>query len=345
MRSHNWYWFAAAGLMLSVVSACSPAQLMIRPVAQSGPGEELPLRNEVLSRVEIVGKPELYDTPWDATPDPDGNIIYFTATGSAGSGVYRVAAEGGESIEVAVGEPFATPLGLAMSTDGEIVYVADAEAGGEGGSGRIFVVPVAGGEVTIVAGTEGTAPRGVEVASEDGSDVVYFSGVDPTDGQAAVMKIGAAGGSLNVVAKGAPLVEPGGLAIRQDGVVYVADRSAAGNDLGSVFRIEGTNIETIAENFRAGTPVVGATLTLDEGALLVSALAPNRDSAQVLLILLPSLERGIVNKVIAANSGSGGVHRAHNVNVFAWADSKRGRSTGRSESQGGLEPGGVYVLQ
>lgn len=337
-------WFTAAALLLSMTSACTPAQLAIRPVAKSGSGEELPLRNEALKSVQMVGKPEIYEIPWDATPDPDGNIVYFTATGELGSGVFRVAAAGGETSAVAAGDPFVSPLGLAMSLDGERVYVADAKAGS---SGQIFVVTAAGGEVTPLAGTEGSTPRAVEVASENSSDVLYFSGVDPADGQPAVMRIGASGGELELIAKGAPLVEPGGIAITADGIVYVADRLASGNGLGSVFRIEGGNIETIAENFRAGTPVVGATLTLDEGALLVSALAPHRDRAQVLLIVLSTLERAIVNKGIFANAGSGGVHRAHNANLFAWADSSRGKrgSVGRVDTSQGVEAGGVYFLQ
>jgi hypothetical protein len=111
---------------------------------------------------------------------------------------------------------------------------------------------------------------------------------------------------------------------------------ASGNDLGSVFRIDGTAVETIASNFRTGKPVVGAALTLDESALLVSALAADRDSAQVLLIELASLQKGIVNKVIEANQGSGGLHRAHNRNFVAWADSPAGPGRQRS--------GGVYAL-
>jgi hypothetical protein len=51
----------------------------------------------------------------------------------------------------------------------------------------------------------------------------------------------------------------------------------------------------------------------------------------VLLITLPGLEQGIINKVIAANTSAGGIHRAYNRNRFAWADVQR--------------PGRVYAIQ
>ena len=331
--------FVAVALLVPifVLSACGA------PPARSDTSQALPLRNEILSSVNLVGHPELFDTPWDATPDPDGQQIYFTATGQAGSGVFGVPFAGGATRAVAVGDPFVAPRGLAISTDGQQLYVADPEAAGaDGRTGRIFVVPAAGGAPAALAGTAGTAPRGLEVVREGGADVLYFSGVDASSGQPAVMKVAVAGtGAVSVIASGAPLKEPVGVAVSKGGVVYVADRLASGNDLGSVFRITGATVESIASNVRLGKPVVGATLTLDESTLLVSALAADRDSAQVLLIAVPGLEKGIVNKVIEANTGSGGVHRAHNRNVFAWADSTVGLGRQRG---GGASQGGVYAL-
>jgi DNA-binding beta-propeller fold protein YncE len=155
-----------------------------------------------------------------------------------------VPAAGGATAEVAVGQPFVAPRGLAIGTDGQQIYVADPQAtGADGRTGRIFVLPASGGAPTALAGTEGTAPRGLEVVRENGADVLYFAGVDPTSGQPAVMKLVPSGaGSISVIAKGAPLVEPIGIAVTKGGIVYVADRLASGNDLGSVFRINGTAV-------------------------------------------------------------------------------------------------------
>jgi hypothetical protein len=166
-----------------------------------------------------------------------------------------------------------------------------------------------------------------------GAEVVYVAGVDPSDGQPAVLRL--SGGELVVVAKGAPLVEPVGIASAADGTLYVADRLASGNGLGSVFRLRAGRVEPLVERVRTGTPLAGATLTLDESVLLVSALASERDSAQVLVIELASGKQGLITKVIEANTGSGGVHRAQQRNLFAWADSRV-----RGQGQGG----GVYAL-
>lgn len=335
-RTNQWIAFF---IILFLLAACVP----VRPVEQDGIGRELPLRNDLIGSVAQVARPELFETPWDATPDPDGKMIYFTANARPDAGVFRVPAAGGETSPVATGEPLVAPLGLAISTDGERLFVADPEAVSHQGTGHIFVVPLNGEPITMLAGTEGTSPRGLEVKAENGVDFVYFSGNSPADGQPAVWKVASMGGQPAVVAQGAPLVEPVGLAVANDGTVYVADRAASGNGLGSVFRIMDGTVETIADNFRTGTPVVGAALTMDDAVLLVSALAPKRDSAQVLVIELASLQKGIITKVIGANSGSGGVHRAHHQNVFAWADSTRGRP-GERQAAGSLDPGGVYRI-
>jgi hypothetical protein len=98
--------------------------------------------------------------------------------------------------------------------------------------------------------------------------------------------------------------------------VYVADRG------GQVFRIADGQVTPMISGIRTGNPA-GATMTTDESVLLVSALAPDQDSARVLVIELGSGAAGIITKVIENNSGSGGVHRANDVNFFAWADSSR----------------------
>jgi DNA-binding beta-propeller fold protein YncE len=308
---------ALAGALLAACGAAPP------------PGAALPLRNDAIGDVSLIGKPELFDTPFDAAPDPQGKMVYFTATGGEGAGVFRVPFAGGPSEKLATGAPFVEPRGLAVGTDGAHVYVADPQAGG------LFALPTAGGAPEAVAGTAGTAPRGVEVARENDADVLFFSGADAGSKQPAVFKIAPAGaGAPTVIAKGAPLVEPVGIAVASDGTLYVADRQAGGNGTGSVFRIAGGKVEQVAGNFRAGSPVVGAALTQDEKALLVSALDTARDSAQVLLIELGSLQQAIVNKVIEANVGSGGIHRAYESGVFAWADSGSPRSP----------KGGVYAI-
>jgi len=313
---------------LAACGATVPAS-MPAPTAGSS-AQTLPLRNELISSIELAGKPGIFETAWDATPDLDGMSIYFTATGGQGAGVFKVAAAGGETTAVAVGAPFVAPRGLAMSGDGKQVFVADEQAG------KLFAVPVAGGAVAALSATDGSAPQNLAVVGEGGGDVIYFSGKDPADGQPAVLKLSRPQeGTLSVVAKGAPLVQPGGIAVTKGGVLYVADRAAGGNGLGAVFRVQNGTVEKIADHFRAGTPVVGATLTMDDSLLLVSALAQDRDSAQVLVIDLASAQQGLITKVIEANTGAGGIHRAARQNIFAWADSTSGKQ----------RSGGVYAIR
>lgn len=315
-KLYKTHCFMAMLVTLVLLAGCVPVTLV--PI--SDPGDGLPVMNDLVRDIEVAGEPGLYTTPLDATLDSAGETIYFTALGDQGSGLFSVPAAGGDELIIAAGDPFVLPQGLDMGSNDAALYVADAEAGG---AGQLFIVTLADGTVTPLAGTEGTAPRGVETFTEGDADVVYFSGIDPADGQPAVMKIGASGGELMIVAKGAPLVDPVGMALTQDGTLYVVDRAAAGDGLGSVFRIQDGAATTIADRVRTGQ-FPGTALTLDDSALLVSVLALHQDSAQVLVTVLGSGDQVIVNKVIAANQGAGGLHRAQNQNIFAWADSTNG---------------------
>jgi sugar lactone lactonase YvrE len=313
----------------------------------SGAGESLvylplinqgyPLFNDAVSAFEPAASLGAFQA-FDATPDPDGNQIYFTADSAQGPGLFRVPATGGEVVSITVGIPLTAPSGLAINASGETLFVADAE--GEVAhdeatmvstaavrsshrEGAMFRLPTggaaaaSGGVATLVAGTEHTGPRGLAVVQENGAEVIYFTGLDPDGDQPAVMKAPAAGGPLTLIAKGPPLVEPVGVTVDANGVVYVTDQAAGGNGLGSVFRITGGNVETLVARVRTGDPA-GVALTLDESLLLVSALETNRDSSIVLVIDLAQGGEGIINEVISANIGSGGLHRAHNRNLLAW---------------------------
>lgn len=306
------------------LAGCMP----IRSIVRDGMGREMPLANGAIASIIAAGEPGLYEIAWDAAPDPDASTIYFVADSKQGNGLFSVPAEGGEEVAVAIGSPFAEPVGLAVSSDGQTVYVADPAAEINGAKGAVFAVSIADGIVIALPATDGSMPRGIEVKNVDGSDVIFFSGVDPKAGQVAVMSIAANGGELNVLAKGEPFVMPMGVAISDAGAVYVADRNGSGEGWGSVFRIIDGKVEQIADYFRTG-PVVGATLTLDQSLLLVSALDAGYDSAQVLAINLATGDKLAINKGIARNFGSGGVHRAHNRNIFAWADAPNpGRGRG-----------------
>jgi hypothetical protein len=165
----------------------------------------------------------------------------------------------------------------------------------------------------------------MDVVVEGGQDTIYFTGKAPADGQPAVFKLAASGGSNpSIVAKGAPLVEPDAVTVSRAGVVYVTDRAAAGAGFGSVFEISGTRLRRVVERVRTGNPA-GVALTADDSVLFVSALQPDRDSAQVLLVDLSTLDTGSLTRVFAQSPGAGGLHRARGMSVnedgmesFAW---------------------------
>lgn len=302
-------------LSITLLGACQQAE-------PADPTPTLPVQNEALSTVNQIASPAEDESPLDASPSPDGQTVYYTTN----KRLYRVAAGGGESTLLAEGSPLTTPWGLAISSDGQTVYVADP------GSNAIFVVPAGGGNPTILPGSEGTAPRVPEIIAENGNDQLYYSGV--SGNEPAILKIAPAGGTPTVIYKGNPLVDPSGVAIASNGTIYVADRAASGNGLGSLFQIHNGVAESIASNIRAGDPLAGLTLLQDESLLLASTLDPQNGTAQVIMVNLGTMELALFNKVIGNNLGAAGLHRAHNGNFFAWA--------GFYKNPG---DGGVYYLK
>jgi len=313
------------------VQAAPPqaAPVLYLPIIQK---ERLDL-NAAVSAIEpaATGSATTFHTPLDATPDPDGSQIYFTAMSSQGAGVFRVPAAGGTVVTLTVGLPLTTPVGIAASTNGQTLYLADPHAqinntAAVTMTGALFSLPSSGGAPTAIPGTAHTAPRGLTVVKENNVDVIYFTGADPADGQPAVMQIPAAGGALTVEEKGEGLVAPVGIAVSKTGAIYIADQAAAGNGLGTLFRFKphteggrSSHSERLVDFVRMGAPA-GLTLTLDESLVLVSSLDTLGRTSQVLVVNTTTKAQGIVNKVIGVNRTSGGLHRAHNTNVMAWAD-------------------------
>lgn len=277
---------------------------------------------------------------WDAVPSPDGSTIYYTALQPDGlPAVLSVPAAGGDSMVLASGLPFALPLALDISSDGQTLYVGDPLLNGTAGD-AIFAVPTRSKMAVVpVVGTQGTAPQSVTVVSEDGADQIYYAGVNPANGHPAIYKIAARGaGDATIIAEGAPLIAPSGIAVAKDGTIYVVDRLASGDGIGTVLRVSGGSVETIASDVRTGGQVAGAALTLDNSTLLVSSLDTAAGTAQVLAINLGNMQASIINDVIKANNGALGLHRAHEVNIFGWA--------GYSDFPMPIQkPGHVYVVR
>lgn len=284
-------------------------------------------------------------TPFDATPDPDGNRIYFTAydpaAGESGAaGVYTVAAEGGDVDEIFVGTPLVSPFGIAISNDGKQLYIADSAAESESTAddedrGQIFAIPAEGGTPSGLSGTLGYAPRGLEVTGEGGGDIV-FSGHEPETGAGGVFKVAAGGGGVSKVFAGEPLSDPSGVAISGDGSrIFVADTRASGSGRAAIFLLEGGEAEEFLAEIEVGFPA-GIALSKDDSTLFVSGLDPNTLTDVVLVVDVASKEvstyTGDDDTDFSQFEEPAGLHRAKNADVFAWADSKAN------------ENGTVYVI-
>ncbi len=260
--------------------------------------------------------------PWDAVPSADGSVVYFTAIAADGCpAVFQASVDGADLTTLAACAPLVMPMGIALSFDGQTLYVADAFTAGAAGNAIFAVATGAPHSVSPVEGTQGTAPQGVEVGLLAGVETLYYTGIDPLDGQPAVYALPTAGGTPALLAKGAPLAAPSGVAVSQDGsTVFVLDRLASGNGLGGVIRVRDGQATVIQSNVRTGGQLAGLTLTLDGSLLLVSSLHETAGTAQVLVLDLATQQSSVINDVISANTGAGGLHRAHEVDVFAWAD-------------------------
>lgn len=327
----------AAALLLLIallLGACAAPQ----PAPTQAPEAQPPLANDALASVTPVAAPGRYSAPFDATPSPDGALVYFTAEGEGGGGVFR-AVPGGDPEPLALGAPLAEPRGLAISSDGGTLYVADQAAAHTSGAGQVFVLSAGGGPLRALEAAAGYRPRALTVAVEDGADVIYLTGSSPADGRPVLLRLPVDGSHSTVMAAGAPLVEPSGITAARDGTLYVADRGAAGAGRGSLFRVSGTSLEQLATDFLTGGPVVGVALTYDEQAILVSSLDSVTRTAQALIVDLKTLGQARFNKVIGANTGAGGLQRAAEANLFVWADSQPPRGP-RPPREGGS----VYTL-
>ena len=331
----------AAVLIVPVLLAACALPQAAAPTGAPSPTAP-PLANEAIRTVTEVSSPTRYRAPFDAALSPDGAQVYFTAEADAGDGVFR-AVPGGDAEPLAQGAPLVEPRGLALSSDGSTIYIADQAAPDSAGVGQVFSLPIAGGAPAALPGAAGYRPRALAVVGEGGADVLYIVGSRPDDGRPVLLRVSVGSDSATIVASGSPMVEPSGVTVAGDGTILVADRGAAGEGRGSLFRVRGSSVERIASGFLVGGPVVGVALTFDEQAVLVSSLEEQTRSAQALIVDLKSLGQARFNNVIGANSGAGGLQRAADRNIFVWADSLpprpiRPRPAGEGSSVYTLEP-------
>ena len=262
-------------------------------------------------QLATTGRAGGFSAPLDAAPSPDGATFYFIASDTAGRPtVYRVPAEGGDPQPLLSGGALAAPRGLVAASDGATLFLADS---GAGDGGAILALPAAGGNAVAVAGSVGTRPRALDLLSRDGRDRLIFAGSDPASGAPSLFALEPASGRRATLASDDLLASADGVAMAATGDLFVAAPMIDG-----VLGVRNGVVTPLAANLRLGSPA-GVALTLDGTELLVSSLAED-GSARVVLIVLATGEQVVFNDVIGENRASGGLHRALNAPVFAWAD-------------------------
>ena len=281
--------------------------------------------------VAVAANDAMTQAPFDATPSPDGKQVYYTAlgrdeSGDAVPGVFTVAASGGAISTLALGDPLTAPVNISVSLDGQTLFVADPAAS------AVFTLAASGGTPSPLAGTSGYAPRGLVVAKgEDKRQYLYFSGRAPDTQAAGVFRIDPAGGAVQTLASGAPFEDPAGVAVDAKGAVYVVEASTE-RASARVIRVEGDKPTTFVEGIGIGFPA-GITLTRDDTTLLVSGLDPDSKRDVVYFVDVATQKISRFTKAVGEFHEPAGLHRAHDADVFAWADSQAN------------ENGTVYVLE
>ncbi len=282
------------------------------------------------TRISAAANSDEFLSPFDATPDAEGKLVYFTALTRDGEpGIFKVASAGGPITRLHVGPPLATPFGIAMSADGKNVVIADTDAAHgdeEEGTGALFVLSVDGGTPSALGGGSVERPRGVEIA---GGDVYFTSGA--AGSKAGLYKITLSAGAAVPVAIGAPFADPSGVAVRGNGEIYVADSSPIGARGSGIVRVTNGRAEVIDGDLAVGHPA-GLALARNDDVLLLSGIDHEKGTDVVYRFDLSSGERSLFDAVIKDFQESAGLHRAKSAEVYAWADSRANHT------------GTVYVL-
>src|SRR5438045_1837589 len=74
-------------------------------------------------------------------------------------------------------------VGIAMTTAGVQLYIADPAAQTTADRVQIFSLGIAAGSSPVgIGGTDGYVPRGLDVVKESGADQLYFTGSDKATG-------------------------------------------------------------------------------------------------------------------------------------------------------------------
>ncbi len=326
----------ALALASFALLACDSDDKNGEPPDQQTDGEP-GLPEATAPRMRIAANNERVRAPMDATPSPDAARVYYTALsledGEDRPGVFTTDAAGSNEIAtLAVGGELSAPVGITVSLDGQTLYVADTAAGESSGeTGALVRLSAEDGTMSILPGTEGYEPRGNVIADIRGREQLYFTGKDPATGQGGVFRIAPDGGAVESLAPDVAMGDPGGVAVADNGDVYVVDVLSGDGDA-TLIRVRDGEATVVLRGIGVGFPA-GTAITRDGGTLLVSGLDPRTRRDVVYVLDTASGDVSVVSEPLADFSEPAGLHRAHGSNTFAWADSEAN------------DTGTVYVLE
>jgi hypothetical protein len=178
--------------------------------------------------------------------------------------------------------------------------------------GAVLSLASGGGTATSMAGTTGFRPRALDVVSDAGTDTIYFAGSDATSGVPGVFKI--SGGAVSAVITDAALGDPSGVAATKAGDLYVANVSSYPAE---IIQVTAGAPANFVGGLKLGYPA-GIALSQDESALLVSGINPDTGTSIVYRIVIATKEITMVDQSISNNRESAGLHRAHDLDTYAW---------------------------
>lgn len=272
-----------------------------------------------------------FTSAFDATPDSEGETIYFTGVDPNGNaGVFKktICPTAGAVAAVYTGGVFEAPFSIAISSDDTTLFVADLSAAASAtditqDNGVLFSLPAAGGTApTILVGS--VSPRSVAVVQQGKSDVVYFTGIDKTNLLPGVFSVPAAGGAVTTVGEGPPFDDPGGIVVTANGDVYVLDTSGSPSRFATIIKVASGSTSPVpfVTNLQVGYPAGFAGL-MDDSQFLISGMTfPGAESDALIRLDVSTMTPTYDTTGIATYSEAAGLHRARNADVFAWADTK-----------------------
>ncbi len=296
------------------------AALTSAPLALVGCGSssETDLPTDPPTQVTMVASGG-FQSPTDAVASPDGKTFYFAAYDDLKEPtIYKVSSAPGSAPEVlAVGAPLETPIGLVMSCDGKTLYIAD--MGGEDGA-VLALSTSAGGTPTNLGASGIIRPSGLAMRAD--CKTLHASGRTET-GAPALFSIATLGGAATIIYQGEPLVSPTGLHVDNDGVSWLMDHRASGDQgEGVLWAIpaDGRAATAVISNLRMGT-TGGVSLTAGGG----TAVMPTKDALGNSQLTSVNITTGETVQLAAPDmTDPSGLRTAREAGVFAVVDSEAG---------------------